>query len=94
MGEIYTGVVDRFEGDQAVVLLESEGEVVDEMVVNADELPEAGRHDDAVLQISIEDGEIESIAYSEEETDSRKESAQSRFQDLSQRPHSSDSDIY
>jgi hypothetical protein len=92
MGEIYTGVVDRFEGDQVVVLLESDGDVVDERLVSTDKLPEAGRHDDAVIQVSLEDGEIADIEYDEDETESRKERAQSRFQNLSERPPSSDND--
>ena len=91
MGETLTGVVDRFEGDQAVVLLESEGEVVDELVVDREDLPEDGRHDDAVLQLSLDEGEIVGIEYNQLETEDRREGAQNRFENLSKRPPSSDS---
>lgn len=91
MGETYTGVVDRFEGEQAVILLESEGEVFDELVVDTEDLPEAGRRVDAVHRISREHGEAVSIEYDKEETERRKENAQYRFENLSQRP-SSDND--
>lgn len=88
MGETYTGVVDRFEGEQAVILLESEGEIIDEVVVSTGDLPEAGRHDDAVLRITREQGIIEAIEYDKEETKNREETVQERFKDLSQRPPS------
>lgn len=86
MGEHYTGVVDRFEGEQAVVLLEAGDEVVDEWIVGREELPADGRHVDAVLHIELEDEYVVEITYDEEETTRRKESAQERFDNLARRP--------
>ncbi|CCQ34989.1 hypothetical protein HLRTI_003108 [Halorhabdus tiamatea SARL4B] len=88
----FTGVVDRFEADRAVVLLEADGETIDEIVLDKDRLPEDGRHVDAVLTIELEDGGIQEIAYEADETESRSERAQRRFDSLSQRPPTSEDD--
>jgi len=82
----YTAVVDRFEGDLAVLLLEADGETVDEIVLDGDELPEGGRHVDAVLTVTLVDGEAQEIAYEVDQTETRSERAQRRFDSLSQRP--------
>lgn len=86
----YTAVVDRFEEDQAVLLLEADGETVDEIVVGATALPEDGRHANAVLDVEVVDGELVAVTYREEETETRSEKAQRRFDELSQRPPDSD----
>ncbi|MFB9807267.1 DUF3006 family protein, partial [Haladaptatus pallidirubidus] len=47
----FTAVLDRFEEEQAVLLLESNGETVDELVIHRDDLPESGRHQDAIFTV-------------------------------------------
>ncbi|MDH5021401.1 DUF3006 domain-containing protein [Halobacterium rubrum] len=88
----YSGVVDRFEGDRAVLLLEADGETVAERVVDSERLPEDGRHVDAVLDVQIRDGEIVGVAYDPEQTASRADRAQRRFDELSRRPPSANED--
>lgn len=88
---IYTAVLDRFEDYCAVVLVEDEGDLVGELVVNKEALPEYGQHVDAVFTLGVEDGELVEAMYLDRETDQRKDTAQSRFDRLSERP-SSDGD--
>ncbi|WP_066418721.1 DUF3006 domain-containing protein [Halorubrum aethiopicum] len=89
--EQFIGVVDRFEDDLAVVLLEQDGEVVDELVIDRDALPDAANHVDAVLQITRgDDGSVREMSYDAETTTERKERAQSRFDRLSKRPPKDD----
>lgn len=88
----YTAVVDRFEGDFAVLLLECDGETVDDIPLPEMELPESGRHQDAVLHVNVEDGEVRSATYKAEETSQRAERSQSRFARLSQRPSESEAE--
>lgn len=84
--ENFTGVIDRFEGDLAVILLEADGEVVDEKTLEREELPDDGAHADAVLDVELTDGEVTDVSYDREETVQRKERAQSRFDRLAKRP--------
>jgi hypothetical protein len=86
MGEEYIGVVDRFEEDQAVVLLEADGETVDEVVLPRTDLPDDGDMVDAVLLIERTGGKIEEIEFDAEETERRKESVKDQFDRLSERP--------
>jgi len=86
----YTGVVDRFEGDQAVVILERDGSAVGEVVLDRDRLPQDARHVDAVLTVRVEDDELAGLSYRPDETDDRRESAQDRFDSLSRRPPGED----
>ncbi|MFD1588118.1 DUF3006 family protein [Halorientalis brevis] len=86
----YTAVVDRFEEDLAVVLVEGEEELVGELVVETESLPADGQHVDAVLTVVVEDGELDDVAYDEAETTERAEDAQSRFDQLSERPSSNE----
>lgn len=86
----YTAVVDRFEDDLAVLLLEADGETVDERLLDRERLPDAGRHVDAVVTVELEDDDVVSITYEEAETDERAEDAQRRFDNLSRRPPSRD----
>lgn len=87
----YTGVLDRFEEDDAVLLLEANGETVEELVVPKTVLPSEGRHRDAVFEISVLDDRSE-FAYDSEQTRRRKNDAQRRFDRLSSRLPSTDDD--
>lgn len=91
MSEIQqTAVLDRFEetedGEEvAVLLIESDGEVVDEAVVARSRLPEDGHHQDAVFTVRFVDGDPVEFSYESEETENRQESASNRFDRLSNR---------
>lgn len=85
-----TAVLDRFEGDLAVLVLEAGGETVGEKVVDRAALPEDARHADAVLELTLEVGDIVAVAYDADETEERGETAQSRFDRLSRRPPGAD----
>ncbi len=90
--QYYTGVIDRFEDDLAVILLEDDGDVVDELVLDRGDLPTDAAHEDAILEVTIEDGEVTDLVYDATETENRKDRAQSRFDRLSERPPSDDED--
>lgn len=86
----YTAVLDRFEEGLAVLLVERDGETVDQLVVDRDRVPDEGCHEDAVLVTSIQDGDVRGLRYRPEETERRTESAQDRFDRLAERPPSGD----
>lgn len=85
-----TAVLDRFEGDLAVLVLEAGGETVGETVVDRAALPEDARHTDAVLTLTLEVGAIVTAEYDAAETERRAETAQNRFDRLSRRPPDAD----
>ena len=86
----YTAVLDRFEegveGRLAVLVLERGRRSVGDLAVAPEQLPEAARHTDAVLAVTVEDGDLASATYRPETTRRRSEQAQSRFDRLSKRP--------
>jgi len=86
MVEEFIGVVDRFEGDQVVILLESEGETVGEVVLPKDRLPADGKQVDSVLQVVREEETIQDLKFDPEETKRRQESVKDQFDRLSERP--------
>lgn len=88
----YTGVIDRFEDDLAVILLEADGDVVDELILDREDLPEDAAHVNAILEVTLEDGELTDLVYDAAETENRKDRAQSRFDRLAERPPSDDDD--
>lgn len=81
-----TAVLDRIVDDEtAVLLLEDDGEVVDQVTLPVDRLPEDGRTDGAVYAIELADGDVLDLTYRADETASRRESAQNRFDRLAER---------
>ncbi|ELZ89987.1 DUF3006 domain-containing protein [Haloferax sulfurifontis] len=86
----YTATVDRFEDDHAVLLVESDGRDIDQLVVDRDALPWRARTQNAVVTISVVDGEYDGGQYEPDKTEARAEAAQSRFDRLSRRPPSAD----
>lgn len=91
----YTAVLDRFEVTQdddelAVLLLEADGEVVDEVIVARNRLPEPGRQVDAMFEVTVADGEVRAMEYDADVTEKRGEAAQSRFDRLADRPPEDD----
>lgn len=63
----------------------STGSIVGEIVVDQEMIPEPARHPDAVLTVSLEDGELLDATYEAAETDRRTEQVRDRFEQLSQR---------
>ena len=86
MSETCTAVLDRFEDDQAVLLLEGDDELVDELVVEVTDLPEEAQHQNAVLTVTRDDTEGIEFTYEPGETESRIERAKRRFDHLARRP--------
>lgn len=86
----YVAVVDRIEETVATLVLEGETDEMYNLVVGEEELPADARHQDAVLEVVVEDEELVDAAYDEAETQERTDRAQSRFDQLSSRPHRDD----
>ncbi len=84
----YMAVVDAIEDGIATVFFEQDGEEVGDAVLNAGDLPEDGRHADALFSVTVEDEAVVEWEYREAKTEQRKEAAQSRFDRLSERPPS------
>ena len=88
----YTVVVDAIEDGQGRLFIEQDGEDVGDAVVPASQLPEDGRHADAILQATIADGALAALRYRPDETTERASTAQRRFDALSDRASSADKD--
>jgi len=86
----YTAVVDTIEDGLATVFFERDGDEVGNAVLDASELPSDSQHADAILSVTLSDGDIESASYNPEATDTRAEAAQDRFNRLSERPPADD----
>ena len=89
-------MLDRFEvtrddEERAVLLLEADDEVVDDLVVAPDQLPAEGRHPDAVFELTVTDDGVE-VEYRPDETEERRNAAQSRFDRLARRPPGDEED--
>ena len=86
----YTAVVDSIEDGFATVFVERDGEDVGDAVLDVTQLPEDGRHADAVLDITVaDDALVDALVdatYDAATTERRADSAQSRFDRLSERP--------
>jgi hypothetical protein len=82
----YTAVVDSVEDGFATVFFERNGEEVGDAVLDTEALPEPARRNDAVLGITVADGELTETEYDADRTDERAEQAQNRFDRLSERP--------
>jgi len=89
----YTAIVDRIEDGLATIILEVDDEDAFELTVDPEELPPDGRHSDAILDVVVSDGSLIEAVCDEEETEQRKQTAQRRFDRLSDRlPDDSSSD--
>jgi hypothetical protein len=88
----YTAVVDRIEDGLATIVIEEDGTDAYELVVEPVQLPDDGQHADAVLSVEIRDNELVEATYEASETGERQESAQRRFDQLSERPPSDDNE--
>ncbi len=80
----YTGVVDRIvDNKTAVILLEADGEVVEQVDVSAGSLPQPAQDEGGVLSVTIEDGQIVELVSRPEETRARRESIKDKLERLS-----------
>lgn len=86
----YTAVVDTVEEGLATLIFDRVEERGTGYVVDAEDLPTSARHQDAVLTVTVVDGEPVEYDYDPEETETRRREAQDRFDRLSQRPPQSD----
>jgi hypothetical protein len=87
----YAGVVDRFETTEsdrelAVLLLESGDDVVAERAIPRWRLPEDAHRQDAVLELTLQNGYVVSMSHDAAETERRTSEARSRFDRLAVRP--------
>jgi hypothetical protein len=92
----YVAVLDRFEvteagTERAVLLLESDGRQVDQLIVERTELP-ANAERDTVLEITVEGDSVVDATVDETATDDRTDAAQRRFDRLARRPPDEDGD--
>lgn len=104
--DTYTAVVDRIEDGLATLELTAAADADEtddgrgsegrrerhELVVEPQTLPPDARHANAVLRVAVRDGEVVDATYDEAETEARAESAQDRFDGLSQRAPSDSDD--
>lgn len=81
---VLTGVVDRIEGEDAVVLIERAERVVDDRLVPVGRLPATAREEDAVLSLTLADGDIERLRYDAAASRRRRAAAQKRFDELAE----------
>lgn len=82
MTDARRAVLDRFEGDRAVLLLEADGETVDELVVDEERLSADGRHEGAIFDVRIDDADVVDATYRPRATEERRTSLQERFDRL------------
>ena len=85
MDGTYTAVIDRIaDGETAVVLIENDGDVVEEYNLAVEDLPTEA-DEGGVLEVRIDQGELVQMEYRQDETAARRQSAQDRFDRLSER---------
>lgn len=84
----YTAVVDSIEDGLATVFFEEDEEEIGYDVCETSELPEEGTHSDAILMVTIVNGSALRWTHDPERALERKDAAQERFDQLSERPPS------
>ncbi|WP_222918500.1 DUF3006 family protein [Natrinema sp. SYSU A 869] len=86
MSETHTAVLDRIvDGETAVLLLEADGDVIGERIVTIETLPEDGRHEGAVFEVTVDEETLLEATYREEVERERRELTRERFDRLSER---------
>lgn len=88
----YTAVLDRYEDDVAVLVVEHEGQDIAERLVGRAALPDDAQAVDTVLEVRFVDDDPVEIEPKPDETAERSESAQSRFDRMSRRRRSDDTE--
>lgn len=85
MNGTHTAVIDRIvDGETAVVLLESDDEVVEQFDIDIGMIPPDGQHEGAVFEMTVENDRVE-LRYQPETEADRRAAAQDRFDSLSKR---------
>ena len=86
MNGTFTATIDRIVDQRtAVILIEDDGDVVEQLDVPVERLPESTQKEGGVVTIELTDGEIDAIRYEPEQTRRRREAAQNRLDRLSKR---------
>lgn len=85
-GEVVTGVVDRIVSGLAVVLIERDGELVDQTHLDADDLPKPAQEEGAVLELVLDGDQVERVRYDAPETRRRRGAMGDRFDDVAEVP--------
>ena len=81
----HTAVIDRIvDGETAVLLLESDGDVVEQFDIDIGMVPPNGQHEGAVFEMTVDDDWVE-LRYQPETEADRRAAAQDRFDSLSKR---------
>ena len=82
----YTGVVDRIvDGQTAVIIIEEDGEAIDQLTVAVDRLPAQGQAQGGVLTVTVEAGEFVDAEFQPAETKSRRRKMRERLDNLSEK---------
>ena len=86
MNGTFTATIDRIvDGRTAVVLIEDDGDIAEQLDVPVERLPESAQKEGGVVTVGLTDGELDSIRYEPAETRRRREAAQDRLDRLSKR---------
>lgn len=80
----YTATVDRIEGDVAVLLLEADGDIIEERHLSVEDLPDAAG-EGAVCELTFDADDLVEITLRPDETESRRDRLRERFDRLSRR---------
>jgi hypothetical protein len=81
----YTAVLDRYEGDHAVFVIEADGQDIGEAAIMRDSIPDDARTVDTVVELTVVRGVPTTIETRPEETAERTDRTQDRFDRLSRR---------
>ena len=82
--DTYTATLDRIvDGQRAVLLLEADGKTVGQFVVGLARLPEDGRYEGAILEVTIDGETLDDVRYLPAAAQSQRESARERLERLS-----------
>lgn len=86
MDGTFAGVIDRIvDGETAVILIEEDGEVIEQFDVAVERLPKPAKESGGVLSVTIANDEIVDMEYRETETSERRQSIRERLARLSKR---------
>lgn len=86
MDGTFSGVVDRVVDDTtAVILVEDDSDVIDQVTVPVEKLPAPARTGGGRLSLRFRDGDLVSMSYDAERTRERTESIREKLDRLSRR---------
>lgn len=86
MNGTYVAVIDRIvDGKSAVLLVEEDGVPIEQVTLDVSEIPEDGRHDGALFDVTVEDDEVIDIDHRPEAEAARRNRLAEKFDRLSKR---------